>query len=263
MSLTIGKTHIVTAQFLSYDEDTDSYTLTGLSSVTATLAKYNSSLESYDSALALGTITETSTGLYSYTWTVPSSGKFKFTFTGLTADATPSTVTQERVFFVESTPESTLISDIEYSFLPELTPLYMDPEQLAVYYPDVDLVEAAQIIYSVSLELEELLGSSPEITTLVKEYLKAASLCELSKIHFMSGGMDGFESTDSFTLGDLQVSRGAGPSGGGARYGAKSWCELADILKKELVAGKIGMKGVMRGSAYENVVPVRNLRRID
>jgi hypothetical protein len=167
---------------------------------------------------------------------------------------------------VASTIGATLMENKEYLFLSQLTPLYYDAEKLVTYYPSVDLVEATQIIYSLSVELNDWFGDSIEITPLIEEYIKAATLCELSKIHVFDGGMSGFSNSDSFMLGDLQVMR---KSGGGSsrntpsRGSVGSWCELAALLREEVLFRKTGMRSVVKSENLTNPIPDRGLRRFD
>ncbi len=213
------------------------------------------------------TVTQETTGVYYYDWTPPDNGRYRLLFTGTFDGATPSEVSNPRDFYIGTAePTVTLGSTYEALFLPGLDPLYLDPEIIATYYSAVNVVEATEIIYRLSVELQEWFGESLVLTPLMEEYLLAAVLCELTKIHIFDGGMNGFTDVTDFTLGDLQVSEGKGGSFSNKalnRGNVSTWCELANLLRGELTFTRTGIKAIVRGSNYANPIPPRGLRRFE
>lgn len=165
---------------------------------------------------------------------------------------------------VSSISGKSLLRNKEIIFLSQLSPLYFDAEKLIPYFDSIDLVEATQIIYAISSELYDIFGSTIEITPLVQEYIKAATLCELSKIYVFDGGMSGFSNSDSFMLGDLQVmKKSGGNSNSSSRGTVGSWCELAALLREEVFYKKTGIVSVTKAENRINPIPDRTLRRFD
>lgn len=207
------------------------------------------------------------TGQYYYDWTPADNGCYRLLFVGTFDGATPSTVENPRDFFIGTAePTVTLGSTYEVLFLPALDPIYLDPESIATYYSEVNLVEATEIIYRLSVELQEWFGESLVLTPVMEEYLLAATLCELTKIHLLDGGMNGFTDITDFTLGDLQVSEGKGGSFSNKalnRGNVSTWCELANLLRGELTFSRTGIKAIVRGSNYPNPIPPRALKRFE
>lgn len=267
-NIRVGQKLRVTVRFADFNASTGTDEPIGPLSVDGSLYKYNTTTTNYDLVGSLSPIVQDAVGVYHYDWTTPSDGRFKLVFTGLLANATPSTVTNSRVFYVGVTePTVILTSSQEYKFLAELTPLYLDPEEILEVFPDVDLTDATEIIYRNSLLLEEWFGTSLTVTSLMREWLIAATLCELSKTYFIDGGMNGFGKSDSFTLGDLTVNNGFGGTSnsknGIYRGNATTWCELAVVIKNEMLKSKVTYKPVVKGSAFDNPIPVRALRKFD
>lgn len=257
----------VSVRFVDYDFFANTDTLLDPASVTGALYKYNSGTNSYVLQSTLTPIVQQSQGIYYYDWTPAEDGKFKLIFTGTLPGATPSQVVNERTFFIGSVePELTLGTTQEYLFLGELDPLYLDPQIVKTYYDDVDYVEAAEIINRVSLELLDWFGPNFDVTAQIEEYILAYVMCELSKIYYYGGGMAGFTTASDYMLGDLQVKRSGGTSNARDslyRGNVANWCELASLLRDELMYSRNNMKSVVRGDAWENPMPQRKLKRFD
>lgn len=265
--ININESVRVYVSFLEYDSINKTYELLDVIDPVGLISKYDSTSESYGVESLVSPIQSISQGLFYYDWTPSSSGEYRFNFTASTTDATPSEKTQDRYYIVgEFTSDSTLSESSFYSFLPELSPLYFDAEKLIPYFESIDLIEATELIYKYSLELESWFGTNLTLTQTMIDYIMAATLCDLSKIYVFGGGLGGFGSSDGFTLGDLAVTRGSGSSNNKNslyRGNATSWCELASLYREELLYQNVNMKGVVRGSAYDNIVPSRIIKRID
>lgn len=257
----------ISVRFVDYDFFTGTDELLEPTSITGALYKFDTDLNTYVIQGVLSPIEQVSMGIYYYDWTPTQNGKFKLVFLGTTPDATPSQVVNERVFYVGTAqPLVTLGESQEYNFLGELDPLYVDPEVIHNLYSDVNYVEAAELIHRYSLEIQNWFGDNVIVTQTIEDYIIASVMCELSKIYYYGGGIGGFTAASDYMLGDLQVKRGAATSnsrGSLYRGNAANWCELASLLRDELGYTRNNMKSVVRGSALENPMPERKLKRFD
>ena len=264
-NIKVGDTIRVTTSFLNYDSVEGEEALVDPALVETFIYTYNTTTNEWNVPPTEVVPTKQSDGIYYYDWTTPSDGRFKIRFEGTLADA--SVITNERVFYVGTAEPSIVIGVINpIYFLGELDPLYLDPEAILTFYPDGDLVEIAELVYWYSLEVQEILGTTNvTVNKLIQDYISAAVLCDLSKIHVFGGGLSGFEAADSFTLGDLQVSKSSGGGGSGrvTRGNVSTWCELAALLREELTFRRTNLKAVVKGSNYANPIPSRALRSFD
>jgi len=163
-----------------------------------------------------------------------------------------------------STPtEHTMIQDVELTYCGILDPMYIDVDELAAMYPDAGNVEIAENIHYFSQEVYKLLGLTEEPTEVpfvAVEYIKAASACSLDKIYAVASGF-----STSFTLGDLTVNKPRTSPKNLNRGNANSWCELASVLRGEILSSSSrgGFRGVVKGDKLTNPIPVRKIRDID
>lgn len=265
-NIRVGQSLRLTVRFADFDFSTGTDELLDPTSVTLALEQYNmGATPSWGLISNLGPVLQDATGIYHYDWTTPSDGRFRLTFTGTLPGATPAVILDTRIFYVgTSVPTVILDSPIEFTFLGELTPLYLDPEIIKRYFPDVDMVEATESIYRISLQLDEWFGPNFEVTVLMKEYIAAAVLCDLSKMYLIEGGIYGFGQGENFTLGDLTINN-PGNTGAGFDGNASSWCELAYVLSKLLISTQIltTYKPIVKGSNFFNPIPCRQIRRFE
>lgn len=142
--------------------------------------------------------------------------------------------------------------------------LFIDPAELTGLFPDASFMEIYELVSIYSLEAAELLdiGADDEIPSGARDYVLAAAACALSRLHDLSGigaGGDG-----AFRLGDLSVesARSGGAPNQMTRANASTWCELAAVLRDELVTGRTGasIRAVVKGANYPNPMPVRGIR---
>lgn len=170
---------------------------------------------------------------------------------------------------LKSVDDETLGTSHTSYYLGILDPLFLDPEVVLTYYDEGDLVEITELIHWYSKEVLNILdvSSLSEVTPLIQEYILASVLCDLSKIYLFGGGLGGFTSSNSFTLGDLQVksSSGFGNAAGtnGTRGGVANWCDLAALIRDELKNTGAHSRAYVRGQKYCNYVPSRLLKRLD
>lgn len=258
----------LTTKFISYNIIDDSEVLAFPDTVSGAVYKLNISTLEYE-PYSVFTPDLFALGEYRYIWSAPENGKFKIEFTASFASGQTSVNTR----FVIVGPLSnikTLGSNVVYHFLTELDPIYLNPELVLNYYSDADLTEVTELIHWYSLEIKSLLNvrEIKEVTQLMQDFILASVLCDLSKIYTYNGGLSGFSSSDSFTLGDLQVktSSGVGGPAGGMGFNrgtVTSWCELAALLRQELTSSNNNLKAIVKGSNFHNPIPVRALRRFD
>lgn len=214
--------------------------------------------------LSTFTPTNSSTGTYYYDWTPSAVGSFYVKFFATYADASTDTVQEffevtasgyTRTYATQTLGDS----DQFLYFMPELTPIYVDPDEILAIFPDASPIEVNEFLYIYSAEADEILGGADEDkSTTVYEYIKAATLCSLSKIYDLQSG-----DISSITLGDLSVTARSFPKSNVSRGTASTWCELAAALRQEIVSkwGGVGFKSVVKGDAYSNPIPARALRR--
>ena len=185
---------------------------------------------------------------YNFTPTLP--GAYAVTFTGLTS-STPSRTIVSRTNIYPNTsateykPTVTLRADETILFAPDLEPLYLDPEELVSIFPDASLIEIGEMIHHYSLEIKEIYTLNDDIdgSTLpftILEYIKAASACELSRTYGFGG-----DDELSLKLADLEITNRSAPRQVATRSNATTWCQIAASLRREVLARKVSIKGVM------------------
>jgi hypothetical protein len=229
----------------------------------------------YDTSTTPDTLLDTFTpevtdiyATYLYAWTPDQLGSFDLRFFALFADG--SIDVAYNPFTVYETPSEAsstsvpLGEDFVFVFSAGFDPLYVDPEELFGVYPEATGVEIAEQIYIASLEVKDFLERPPqmELTALAIDYVKASAACALSRTYdpVSAGG-----GALLVSLGDLQVQTGGKSSSlrDLNRGNAGTWCELAALLRKELMRSKTGMRATQRGSVYPNPIPIRRIRRFD
>lgn len=265
-NIRVGEVIRVSVRFVNYDAGLNNEDVL-IDPTTTTLDIYKLISDAFVLQSSGLTPIQSSTGEYYYDWTPVDNGCYRLLFIGTFDGATPSTVENPRDFFVGTAgPSVTLGTTVEYKFLAELEPMYLDPERILDFFPDADIVDVTEIIYRLSAELEDWFGSNPTITALMEEYIIASVMCELSKVYSLDGGLNGFGSVDNFTLGDLTVNKGLGTSssfGSLFRGNVNNWCELAALLRNDLLSKGARMKTYVKGSKNENPIPSRRLRRFE
>lgn len=157
-----------------------------------------------------------------------------------------------------------LRSDFELVFSSGATGrLFIDPSELTSLFPDATYMQIYELVHIYSLEAAKLLDLdvTEEIPPNARDYVLAATACALSRLYDLSGigsGGDG-----AFRLGDLSVesARSGGSPSQMTRATASTWCELAAVLRDELVKGTgATIRVIVKGSAYPNPIPCRVIR---
>ena len=182
-----------------------------------------------------------------YDYTPLTAGTYKVSFNGILANNTTISVNQQ-IYVSTPTedyrPTVFLREDEIIAFAADIEPLYLDPEQLLPYFPDASLLEIGEFIHNYSIEIKNIFklletddGTAIPFTAF--EYIRAATCCELTRV-YGNGGDDEL----SVRLGDLSITNKNLPRNTLSRANATTWCQIAAMLRKEMLTSKVGMKAV-------------------
>lgn len=240
-SVLVNDTVRIKVKFFDTDPSTG-----GQIEVTPTLVTVE--IENLNSTIVVqATASQLTNSEYYYDFTPLLADQYLVTFNGLLQDA--SQIIVKQVLYVsdpdsEYKPSVTLKSDETITFAADLSPLYIDPEEILSYFPDASLLEVGELIYHYSLELKEIFnyldsedGSSLSFTSM--EYIKASVCCELSRTYGFGG-----DDELSIKLADLSITNRSNPRNSVNRGNATTWCQIAAALRKEIVTAKVGMRSV-------------------
>jgi len=194
--------------------------------------------------------TSTSVSEWFYPFVPTVAGAYSVTFTGTTSSSPPKTITSQTNIYANNNatdykPTVTLRADETILFAPDVLPLYLDPEELLPIFPEASLIEIGEMIYHHSLEIKEMYKLKDDVDPLtlpfvVLEYIKAAAACDLSRTYGFGG-----DDELSLKLGDLEVVNRSAPRQIATRSNATTWCQIAASLRREVIAKKVSMKGVL------------------
>ena len=194
------------------------------------------------------TATSQTASEFYYDYTPSEAGQYKVTFVGTLANNNFITVTQQ-LYVSTSTeeyrPTVTLRADEIIAFAPDIEPLYLDPEELKAIFPEASLLEIGELIHHYSLEIKEMYAiqddnTNPVLPFTVLEYIKAAAACELSRTYGFGG-----DDELSIKFADLEVTNRSAPRNVATRSNATTWCQIAASLRREILAKKVSMRGVV------------------
>lgn len=248
--------------------DTDPVTLEqqDVTPTSVAVAVFNSENEQISSAAAQ----QISGSEYYYNFSATSAGEYTIVFTGTLANN--SIITASQQLYVSSIteeykPSITLRADETISFAPDISPLYLDPEELLTIFPDATLLEIGELIHNYSHEVNQLYGITnlpgteedplakisdvTSVTYTVIDYIRASVACELSRTY-------GFGGDDELTvqLADLSISNKNIPRSDITRSNATTWCQIAAALRKEILSRRVGLRGVVpKGLPKKVIVP--------
>ena len=191
--------------------------------------------------------TSTSSSEFYYDYTPLTAGTYKVSFNGILANNTTISVNQQ-IYVSTPTedyrPTVFLREDEIIAFAADIEPLYLDPEQLLPYFPDASLLEIGEFVHNYSIEIKNIFklletedGTNIPFTAF--EYVRAATCCELTRV-YGNGGDDEL----SVRLGDLSITNRNLPRNTLSRANATTWCQIAAMLRKEMLTSKVGMKAV-------------------
>lgn len=210
-----------------------------------------------DDVVASGSATSLTSSEYYYDFTPTEPGQYSIVFTGTLANSTQIVVKQNIYVSdvdVDYRPSATLKSDEVISFAPDISPLYIDPEEVVAYFPDASLLEIGELVHHYSLEIKSIfnlenLDSGSELNFTIQEYIKASVCCELSRTYGFGG-----DDELSLKLADLSITNRSNPRQSINRGNATTWCQIAAALRKEIMAKRVGMRAVVpKGLPSEKV----------
>ena len=199
--------------------------------------------DSSDNIIFEGLPTAVSASQYYYDFTATKEDTYSIKFTGLLEN--DNNIIVEQTLYVSSTSveyksSSILGKDEIIIFCGEISPLYLDPEALLPFFPDISIMEIGEIVHKYSNEVKKILslqdtedGTNVPFTAI--EYIQAATACELTRTYEL-GGDDEY----SVRLGDLSVTNRSVPRSNLSRDNATTWCQIATVLRKEMISGKVG-----------------------
>lgn len=198
-------------------------------------------------------------GKYYYDWEPSEAGVFYIEFQGLFEDSTVTIVREQFIVedaLVDPSPELKLGEDYIITFVSGAEPLYADPDEMKVFFPEAEDTEILEYIFRYSEQVKKLTKDSKELPFVAYEYVRAATLCALSRVYEIAAGDE-----SSISLGDLSVTKRSYPRSTINRANASDWCELAVVLYQELVRVHTGMRAVVRGARYPNPMPDRTINK--
>lgn len=225
--------------------DTDPVTQeqTEVSPIAVTVVVLNSENQTVASANA----SQITSSEYYYNFSTSTPGEYTVKFTGTLSNNSSIVVTQQ--LYVSSLteeykPSVTLRSDETISFAPDISPLYLDPEELLTIFPEASLLEIGELIYHYSEEVKAMYSIqdsdiNPDLPFTVLEYIKASACCELSRTYGFGG-----DDEMSLKLADLEITNRSAPRDVATRSNATTWCQIAASLRREILAKKAYMRGV-------------------
>jgi hypothetical protein len=182
-----------------------------------------------------------------YDFTPSVAGTYKVSFSGILENNTVINVNQQ-IYVSTPTedyrPTVFLREDEVIVFAADIEPLYLDPDQLTPYFPDAAPLEIGEIIHSYSQEIKNIFKfldteDGSNVPFIVLEYIRAATCCELTRV-YGNGGDDEL----SVSLGDLSITNKSLPRTSLSRANATTWCQIAAMLRKEMLTSKVGIKAV-------------------
>lgn len=203
---------------------------------------------------------------YDFLPTVPDT--YTINFNGILSSGKSIPVSQQ--LYVSSPTEEykptiTLRADETISFGPDISPLYLDPEEIQRIFPEATQLEIAELIHAFSHEINSIFGIDleAEIDPLiiikqsgssefaVADYVKASTACELSRTYGYGG-----DDELSVQLADLTITNKSIPRTNVTRANATSWCQIAAALRKELLAKRVSVRGILpKGLPVRTVAP--------
>jgi hypothetical protein len=205
-------------------------------------------LKADETEIVSTTASSLSASEFYYDYTPSEAGQYKVSFVGTLANNSFITVNQQLYVSTSSEdyrPTVTLRADEIISFAPDLDPLYLDPEELLAIFPDASLLEIGELIHHYSVEIKEMYAiqdenTSPVLPFTVLEYIKAAAACELSRTYGFGG-----DDELSLKLADLEITNRSQPRNVATRSNATTWCQIAASLRREILAKRVSMRGVV------------------
>lgn len=206
--------------------------------------------DSNDNVIISGEAVKLTESDYYFDFTPTEPGEYEIVFSGIVSEEPLRIIVLKQTLYV-STPDEryqpTIIlqSPETIYFAPDIEPLYLEPEALLQFFPDATLIEIGEKIHFYSMEVKKLLKLSNDVTGSdlnpnVIEYIRAAAACDLSRVYGFGG-----DDEVALKLGDFSITNRSSSRSIANRDNATTWCQLAAALRREMLAGSSGMKGVL------------------
>jgi hypothetical protein len=240
-SVLVNDTVRIKVKFIDINASTGEQILVSPVSVLVTITKF-------DGTLLTSTVpTALTSSEYYYDFTPTVADTYKIRFVGSMSNGTQITVNQQLYVSTSSDeykPTITLKAEEIMTFAPDVTPLYLSPEEILPLFPEASLIEIGELIHFHSLEVESIYGikstyQAEKLAYAAIEYIKAAVACDLSRMYNYGGDDD-----VSVTLADLTVTARNFPRTLTSRGNAVTWCQIAAALRQEMLAMKTGPRGI-------------------
>jgi hypothetical protein len=253
-SILVNDTVRIKVKFVDFNPSTGSQIEVTPLTVTITIRSSDQTVIVNENITTSGKISDSE---YYYDFTPTVADTYRITFAGNMANGTTITVNQQLYVSTSSDqykPSIILKADEIMTFAPDVSPLYLDPEELKPFFPEASLLEIGEALHYYSLEVKQIYSLNDDATTenlsfTALEYIKAAAACELSRTYSY-----GDEDDISIQLADLTVTKRTPPRMAITRGNATTWCQIAAALRKEMLAKKTGPKGMQpKGLPTESI----------
>ena len=203
--------------------------------------------DSTNTVIVSTSASQLSSSEFYYDYTPSIAGTYKVSFSGILENNTTINVNQQ-IYVSTPTedyrPTVFLREDEVIVFAADIEPLYLDPDQLTPYFPDAAPLEIGEFIHNYSQEIKNIFKfldteDGSNVPFIALEYIRAATCCELTRV-YGNGGDDEL----SVRLGDLSITNRSLPRVSLSRANATTWCQIAAMLRKEMLTTKVGIKAV-------------------
>lgn len=212
-------------------------------------------VDSQGETVTAPTVNEVSGSEYYINFTPTYAEQYTISFIGLIDDA-PDIVASQTLYVSdpdeEYKPIVTLREDEVISFGSDISPLYVDPDELLIIFPDSSRLEIAEVVHAYSHEVNAIFGIKADTADpmsviesfgvtpfAVYQYIRASVACELTRIYGYGG-----DDELSVELADLKITNRNTPRSNITRSNATTWCQIAAALRKEVVNKRVGIRGV-------------------
>jgi len=237
----VNDTVRIKVKFVDINASTGQQVLVSPAAVLVTIKKSDETV-----VVSVAPIAITSSEYY-YDFTPTVADTYKIKFIGSMSNGTQITVNQQLYVSTSSDeykPTITLKAEEIITFAPDVAPLYLSPEEVLPLFPEASLIEIGELIHFHSLEVESIYKikntyKAENLAHAAIEYIKAAVACDLSKMYNYGGDDD-----VSVTLADLTVTARNFPRTFIYRGNAVTWCQIAAVLRQEMLSAKTGPKGI-------------------
>ena len=262
INVLVNDTIRITVKFVDINNVTGEQTEVDPVSVSVTIK------DSDNTTIITASATKQAFAIWYYDFSPTSADTYTINFNGVLSSGKTIPVSQQLYVSTpteEYKPTITLRADETISFGPDISPLYVDPEEIQRIFPEATQLEIGELIHAFSHEINSIFGIDleAEIDPLiiikqsgssefaVADYIKASTACELSRTYGYGG-----DDELSVQLADLTITNKSIPRTNVTRANATSWCQIAAALRKELLAKRVSVRGILpKGLPVRTVAP--------